>query len=60
VAALVGGRVLVDLDEHHTVGTDVLLGPVGRDEYVFATHGYSCDSRERPCRQQLVATARRP
>ncbi len=38
VAAVVGGGVFVDLDEHDPVGVQVLLGPVGRDERVCAAH----------------------
>jgi len=41
VAAVVGGGVFVDLDEHDTGGLEVLLGPVGRDQGGFATHGCS-------------------
>src|SRR5205807_6618921 len=39
VAAVVGGGVLVDLDEDHAGPVEVLLGPVGRHEYRVATHG---------------------
>jgi len=41
VPAVVGGGVLVDLDEHDAGRLDVLLGPVGRDQGGFATHGCS-------------------
>ena len=41
VAAVVGGGVLVDLDEDHVLGAEVLLGPVGGDEYVFPAHAAS-------------------
>ena len=38
VAGVVGGGVLVDLDEDDARGVEVLLGPVGRDECGVATH----------------------
>src|SRR5690606_20589155 len=39
VPAVVGGRVLVDLGEHHTRGVEVLLGPLDGDKHVFTAHG---------------------
>ena len=38
VAAVVGGGVLVDLDEDRVGGVEVLLGPVGTDQGVLAAH----------------------
>src|SRR3954470_9898155 len=38
VAAVVGGDVFVDLDEHDPGGVQVFLGPIGRDEHVSAAH----------------------
>ena len=40
VAAVVGGGVLVDLDEDDAVVVEVLLDPVGGDERGFAAHGF--------------------
>ena len=41
MAAVVGGGVLVDLDEDHARGVQVFFGPIGRDEHVSAAHGGS-------------------
>jgi len=38
VAAVVGGGVLVDLDEDDAFRAEILLGPVGGDEHVLAAH----------------------
>ena len=38
VAPVVGGGVLVDLDEHDPFGAQVLLRPVGGDQDVLAAH----------------------
>jgi hypothetical protein len=45
VAAVVGTGVLVDLDEDEAGGPQVVLGPIGRDEHVCATHGGSSVDR---------------
>ncbi|MBW3561163.1 MAG: hypothetical protein KY437_01555, partial [Actinobacteria bacterium] len=40
VAGVVEAGVLVDIGEHHPVGLEVLLGPVGRDERIgVGRHG---------------------
>ena len=39
VALVVGGGVLVDLDEDDAVGVEVVLDPLGGDERVLAAHG---------------------
>src|SRR5205823_10643418 len=39
VAVVIGAGVLVDFDEDHARGVEILLGPVGRNEYRVATHG---------------------
>jgi hypothetical protein len=41
VPTVVGRGVFVDLDEHRVIGVEVLLGPIGRNEYVFPTHAVS-------------------
>ncbi|GEL18206.1 hypothetical protein PA7_20430 [Pseudonocardia asaccharolytica DSM 44247 = NBRC 16224] len=38
MAPVVGGGVLVYLDEHDAVGAEILLGPIGRDQDVLAAH----------------------
>src|SRR5207248_11308176 len=48
VAAVVGGGVLVDLDEDHAGPVEVLFGPVGRHEYRVATHGLPLDETVGP------------
>ena len=40
VALVVGGGVLVDLDEDDAVGVEVVLDPLGGDERVLAAHGW--------------------
>ena len=59
VALVVGGGVLVDLDEDDAVGVEVVLDPLGGDERVLAAHGWCapCGGEQSGC--QTVAMKRR-